>query len=341
MKELALFYPKGHEAHYEAGHPERPDRVEAIRAALQEAGLWEYFPQLDPLGLPVDVYHNIHSPSYLSYLKRASENSQHLDADTYTTPATWDLAVKAAGGAAAIADSVWSGEAKRGLALTRPPGHHAAYDRGMGFCLLNNIALAAEYLIGQKGAQNIAIVDLDVHHGNGTQDIFWLREDVFFLSMHQFPLYPGTGRIDEKGGGIGEGLTVNIPLPPYSGDRGYRTATDEIILPLLKRYSPQMILVSVGFDTHWRDPLANQLLSAAGCAAIAGSLAQLADELCGGRIALVLEGGYDLEAGSACLVGCVSAMLNREWNDPLGPSPHAEREVWGPVIQKIRASWQI
>jgi acetoin utilization deacetylase AcuC-like enzyme len=211
----------------------------------------------------------------------------------------------------------------------------------MGFCLLNNIALAAEYLIGQKGARNIAIVDLDVHHGNGTQDIFWLRDDVLFLSVHQSPLYPGTGRIDERGGGIGEGMTINIPLPPYTGDRGYRAATNEIILPLLKRYSPQMILVSVGFDTHWKDPLANQLLSAAGYAGIVGSLSKLADEICEGRIALFLEGGYDLEAGSACLVGCISAMVDREWTDPLGSSPHQEREAWVPVIQKIRASWQI
>jgi acetoin utilization deacetylase AcuC-like enzyme len=341
MKDLALFYPKGHEAHYEAGHPERPERIEAIRAALQEAGLWEYFPQVEPLDLPVDVCHNIHSPTYLSYLKKASESGQHLDADTYTNPATWDLAFKAAGGAAAIAEAVWNGEARRGLALTRPPGHHATYERGMGFCLLNNIALAAEYLIGQKGASNIAIVDLDVHHGNGTQDIFWLREDVFFLSIHQAPLYPGSGRIDERGGGIGEGTTVNIPMPPYSGDQGYRAATDDVILPLVQRYGPQMILVSVGFDTHWKDPLANQLLSAAGYAGIIAELARLADETCGGRIALYLEGGYDLEAGAACMVGAVSEMLNREWTDPLGPSPHAEREAWGAVIQKIRAIWQI
>jgi acetoin utilization deacetylase AcuC-like enzyme len=341
MTELALFYPQRHEAHYEAGHPERPDRVDAIRTALQEAGLWEYFPQLEPLDLPVDVYHNIHSPNYLSYLKKACENAQHLDADTYTTPATWNLAVSAAGGAAAIADSVWSGEARRGLALTRPPGHHATFDRGMGFCLINNIAMAAEYLIGQKGVHNIAIVDLDVHHGNGTQDIFWLREDVLFISIHQSPLYPGSGRIDERGEGIGAGMTVNIPMPPYSGDRGYRAATEDVVIPLLRRHSPQMILVSVGFDTHWRDPLANQLVSAAGSAAIVGSLAQFADEICDGRMALFLEGGYDLEAGSACLVGCVSAMLNREWSDPLGPSPQPEREDWGHIIQKIRALWQI
>lgn len=341
MKELALFYPQGHEAHYEPGHPERPDRIEAFRKALEQAGLWDLFSKLKPVDLPDEIYHNIHAPTYLALLKDASEYSRHLDADTYTTRATWDLAKKAAGGAAAVAGSVWSGKSRRGLALTRPPGHHATYDRGMGFCLLNNIALAAEHLIAQNGAKNLAIVDLDVHHGNGTQDIFWLREDVLFISVHQSPLYPGSGQIDERGGGIGAGMTANIPLPPYSGDRAYTAALEQVVLPLLQRYAPQMILVSVGFDTHWRDPLANQLLSAAGYAGLIGSLTEYADASCEGRIALFLEGGYDLEAGAACLVGCVSAMLNWEWEDPLGPSPHPEREAWSGVIQNIRSSWEL
>jgi acetoin utilization deacetylase AcuC-like enzyme len=341
MKELALFYPEGHQAHYETGHPERPDRVEAIVHALQEAGLWEFYPQLEPLDLPEAVYNNIHAPTYLAYIKNASENSQRLDGDTYTTRASWDLAKKAAGGAAAVAGSVWSGESRRGLALTRPPGHHATYDRGMGFCLLNNIALASEHLIAKHGAQNLAIVDLDVHHGNGTQDIFWLREDVLFLSVHQAPLYPGSGGYEERGEGIGAGMTINIPLPPFSGDRAYTAALEDVALPLLQRYSPQMILVSVGFDTHWRDPLANQLLSAAGHSRLISSLTQFADATCGGRIALFLEGGYDLEAGAACLVGGVSAMLNREWDDPLGPSPQPEKDAWSSVIQKVRGAWEL
>jgi acetoin utilization deacetylase AcuC-like enzyme len=339
MKELAYFYPQGHEAHYETGHPERPARVESIRNALQEEGLWEPYSHLDPIQVPEEVYLNVHVPGYLSYLKNASQNEQSLDADTYTTRASWDLAKKAAGGACAIAAAVWKGQVQRGLALTRPPGHHATHTQGMGFCLLNNIALAAEYLIGQQDVKNLAIIDLDVHHGNGTQDIFYLREDVLFISLHQWPLYPGTGRIEEIGEGIGVGTTVNIPLPPNTGDQGYLSVMDEVVIPLLENYHPEMILVSIGFDTHWRDPLASQLLSALAYAEMVSSLTQLSNANCSGKIALFLEGGYDLEAGAACLTGCVSALLNRDWIDPLGPSPRAESNAWNSVLQKVRASW--
>jgi acetoin utilization deacetylase AcuC-like enzyme len=339
MKELAYFYPQGHEAHYENGHPERPGRVEAIRKALQDEGLWDPYPKLDPINIPEEVLVNVHAPAYLAYLKQASQQEQHLDADTYTTQASWELAKKAAGGACAVAAAVWKGKARHGLALTRPPGHHATHNQGMGFCLLNNIALAAEYLIGKQGVQNLAIVDLDVHHGNGTQDIFYLREDVLFISLHQWPLYPGTGRIEEQGEGIGAGTTVNIPLPPTTGDQGYLAAMDEVVIPLLESYSPQMVLVSIGFDTHWRDPLANQLLSALAYAEMVSSLTQFSHASCEGRIALFLEGGYDLEAGAACLTGCVSGLLNREWNDPIGPSPQPEKNAWSGVLQKVRSTW--
>ena len=339
MKELAYYYPQGHEAHFESGHPERPARVEAIRKTLQDEGLWDPYLQLDPISLPEEVLANVHAPAYLSYLKRASQYGQNLDGDTYTTPASWELAKKAAGGACAVASAVWKGQVRHGVALTRPPGHHVTHNQGMGFCLLNNIALAAEYLIGQEGVRNLAIVDLDVHHGNGTQDIFYLREDVLFISLHQWPLYPGTGRIEEQGEGIGAGTTVNIPLPPYTGDQGYLAAMDEVAIPLLEKYDPQMVLVSVGFDTHWRDPLASQLLSALAYAEMVSSLTQFTHSRCESKIALFLEGGYDLEAGGACLAGCVSALLNREWSDPIGPSPHPESNTWISVVQKVRSTW--
>jgi len=199
MNDLAFFYPDGHQRHYEIGHPERPERVEAIKSALKEYGYWQAYPRLEPDKISEDVLWAIHTPEYLSALEEICERGMHFDADTYTTPASWDLALNSAGGAIAIARAVWSGEAQRGFALTRPPGHHATSQRAMGFCLLNNIALAAENLIQEEGARRLAIIDLDLHHGNGTQDIFFSRGDVFYLSTHQYPHYPGTGWLNETG----------------------------------------------------------------------------------------------------------------------------------------------
>jgi acetoin utilization deacetylase AcuC-like enzyme len=209
----------------------------------------------------------------------------------------------------------------------------------MGFCLLNNIALAAEYLIQVKGAQRLAIVDLDLHHGNGTQDIFWRRSDVFFISVHQSPLYPGTGRLDEIGEGPGEGYTANFPLPPGSGDQAFRAFMQSLILPLLDRHEPEMLLVSFGFDPHWRDPLGHLLLSAEVYRELIGSLASWADRRCSGKIALFLEGGYDLEAGAACGQAGAAALLGLPWQDPLGPSPRMEVKSWQAVLQAARTHW--
>jgi acetoin utilization deacetylase AcuC-like enzyme len=193
MDELVLFYPRGHEAHQESGHPERPQRVEVIRRALEEVGWWEKFPKLSPKSLSTEFLTSIHTSEYLKFLETSCKRGTRLDMDTYTTPESWFLAKNAAGGAVEIAHTVWSGDSKRGIALTRPPGHHATSSKGMGFCLLNNVALAAEYLITNsfenlENPHRIAIIDLDLHHGNGTQDIFRRRNDVFYLSTHQSPL---------------------------------------------------------------------------------------------------------------------------------------------------------
>jgi acetoin utilization deacetylase AcuC-like enzyme len=339
VHELVLFYPQGHEAHYERGHPERPDRVEAIRLALQAAGWWDPFPRLNPLPLSKDVLQGVHSRDYLNRLKAACRRGEHLNLDSYTTPASWDLALEAAGGAAATAAAVWQGATRSGFALTRPPGHHATPEQGMGFCLLNNIALAAEYLFREEGAQRLAIVDLDLHHGNGTQDIFWRREDVFYISTHQSPLYPGTGSLQETGAGPGEGTTANFPLPPASGDKAYAAVMEKLILPLLDRHGPQMILVSVGFDTHWLDPLGSLQLSAEGYGGLIASLAGWASQHCNGRIALFLEGGYDLEASAACALASVAALLDQPWQDPLGPAPRPEGTTWQSVVRQALQIW--
>lgn len=325
---LVYFYPDGHKAHQELGHPERPERVEALCRGLQEAGWWNDYPKLQPLSFPQEFLESVHDPLYLARLENACSQGERLDMDTYTTPNSWELAIRAAGGAIAVADCVWKRDAGCGFALTRPPGHHATTNRGMGFCLLNNIALAAEYTVQVLGAKKLAIIDLDLHHGNGTQDIFWERADIFYLSTHQFPFYPGTGRTNEVGSGLGKGTTANFPLPPGSGDIAFKEIMDDLILPLLNQYNPEMLFISFGFDPHWRDPLGQLQLSANGYKNLISKLSDWADENCEGRIALFLEGGYDLEAASACGQAVVSALLGTPWQDPLGPSPNPESTYW-------------
>ncbi|RPI34370.1 MAG: histone deacetylase [Chloroflexota bacterium] len=339
MDDLVYFYPEGHEAHFERGHPERPERVEAIRSALQAAGWWDPYPRLEPVSLAPDVLKTVHNPAYVSLLEAVCRMDGHLDSDTYTTPDSWRLAHQAAGGAAAVASQVWQGKARRGFALCRPPGHHATPGQGMGFCLLNNIALAAEHLVQAETARKLAIVDLDLHHGNGTQDVFWNRGDVLFISTHQSPLYPGTGHLEETGEGPGLGTTANLPLPPGSGDAAFQAAMNEVILPLLDRFDPQMLLVSVGFDTHWLDPLGHLQLSSGVFMQLVASLASWADQHCQGRIALVLEGGYDLDAASACGLASVAALIGLPWQDPLGPSPVAEGSAWKNTIRRAKEIW--
>lgn len=339
MDDMVWYYPQGHERHAEYGHPERPERVDVIVTALQEAGLWETFPHLDPQDSPQEVMESVHERGYLERLEKICSSGGRLDLDTYATRESWILARNAAGGAVAVAKSVWHRQAKRGLALTRPPGHHATINRGMGFCLLNNVSIAAEHLLQREGAIRLAIVDLDLHHGNGTQDIFWNREDVLYISTHQYPHYPGSGLLREIGGGRGKGATANFPMPPGSGDRAYLTVMDKAILPLLTRFMPDMLLVSYGFDTHWLDPLGDIRLSADGYARLISSLAAWADDYAEGRIALFLEGGYDLEAAVACTQGVVAALLGKDWSDPLGPSPNPERDSWQGILRQALQIW--
>lgn len=349
MEELVFFYPEGHEAHFESGHPERPERVTAVRNALSMAGLWDQFPHITPLTVPQPILQAIHTPAYLDRLEKVSQSGERFDMDTYTTPSSWSLAQQAAGGALAVAQEVWDGSARRGFALTRPPGHHATRSRAMGFCLLNNVALAAEYLLQNGGAEKIAIVDLDLHHGNGTQDIFYRRPEVFYISTHQSPLYPGTGALEETGEGEGAMATANFPLPPFSGDSAFETVMRELIVPLLDRYSPQMLLISYGFDPHFLDPLGNLLLTAPGYRRLLAELVAWADEHCGGRIALFLEGGYDLGAAQACSLAVTSALLDEPWElfgdlvggAASGEAPTRETSAWKSLVPRAKMLWEL
>ncbi|MEJ2411555.1 MAG: histone deacetylase [Anaerolineales bacterium] len=333
MESLVLFYPDGHQKHYIPGHPECPERVEAIKEGLEQIGIWEKYSHLSPLPVNHELLTRVHAPDYLVLLERTKLKAQMLDMDTYATRDTWRLAVNAAGGALAVADWVWDRKAETGFALTRPPGHHATRNRAMGFCLINNIAVASEYLLSEKGASRLAIVDLDLHHGNGTQEIFWERADVSYISIHQAPFYPGTGYLSEVGENAGKNSTLNLPIPAYSGDLAYQTLLEEVILPYLNIHQPEMLLVSFGFDTHWRDPLGSMQVSGGGIYQLFQTLRLWSTRHCSGKLAVLLEGGYDLDAASVCGQAVSAALTDLPWQDDLGPSPHEESEEWKATLR--------
>jgi acetoin utilization deacetylase AcuC-like enzyme len=297
---FARHVPVGH-------HPERPERLTAARAAV--AAVDAGFLRVAPRAASHEELARVHQPIFLERLTRLRGQEGHLDADTYVSPESVDIAWLAAGSLVAMVDALIDGPVSKGVALLRPPGHHARPSQAMGFCLLNNVAVAAAHARA-RGLQRVAVVDWDVHHGNGTQEIFWRDQGVLYLSTHQFPFYPGTGAVDERGEGEGEGYTVNVPLAAGGGDAVYRGAFERVVLPVLEQYAPELVLVSAGFDASARDPLAQMQLSDQAFGWMAGELARLADKSAGGRMALVLEGGYDLVALQGGLRSAIDGMLD-------------------------------
>jgi acetoin utilization deacetylase AcuC-like enzyme len=259
----------------------------------------------------------------------AGRGGGFLDADTYLGARSYDAALLAAGGVVELVRAVVSGRASNGFALVRPPGHHSTPARGMGFCLFNNIAVAARAALDELNLTRVLIVDWDVHHGNGTQEIFYGLPQVFFFSTHQYPHYPGTGAWGETGAGAGLGYTANVPLPAGVGDAGFRRIFAEVLEPLAGRFRPELILVSAGYDAHWNDPLAGLCLSLDGYWEMARSVVALAGRLCGGRLVVTLEGGYDLDVLACGAANTCRALLgdSAPGADPLGPSPWPERPV--------------
>jgi acetoin utilization deacetylase AcuC-like enzyme len=265
----------------------------------------------------------VHDPRFVAELGRLRGQSGYLDPDTYVSPESVDVAYLAAGTTLAMVDALIDGPARKGLALVRPPGHHARPGCAMGFCLLNNIAVAAAHA-RQRGVGRIAIVDWDVHHGNGTQEIFFSDPSVLYVSTHQYPFYPGSGDVDEVGEGGGRGFTVNVPLPAGSGDAVYATAFERVVLPVVEAYAPDLLLVSAGFDASARDPLAQMELSPAAFGWMARELARIAAGSAGGRMAMILEGGYDLVALEGGLRDAIEGMVHGSSPDlPRAPDDEA------------------
>jgi acetoin utilization deacetylase AcuC-like enzyme len=307
------------------GHPESPERLDAILSDLGRAPLAGVTIEAPRLVTDTEI-DAVHDAGYRRVLADAAGQSVELDPDTMTSPGSWEAARLSAGAAVGAVEAVMSGQAQNAFALVRPPGHHALPYRAMGFCLLNNVAIAAE-AARRAGAARVAILDWDVHHGNGTQDMFAARDDVLYMSIHQYPFYPGTGAAHEVGRGAGRGTTINCPLPGGQQDADYGVAFHDLFLPAARAFAPDLILISAGFDAHARDPLAEMQVTERGYAAMTSVMMQLAAETCGGKLALMLEGGYDLAALAGSVRATLEALTGRRDDFPHGAGREAPAAV--------------
>jgi acetoin utilization deacetylase AcuC-like enzyme len=283
--------------HDTGSHPESPRRIAAIEQALSAQDWLGWDVRLSPAASRAAI-EAVHPASHVDRIEALSaRGGGMIDMDTIVSEGSFDAALHAAGGAVAMVEALLGSGSRAQVAasLHRPPGHHATADRSMGFCLLNNVAIAAQHAVGESGARRVMIVDWDVHHGNGTNDIFAARDDVLFCSIHQWPLYPGTGAASDAGYGHGEGYTVNLPVPGGAGDGAFVSLMEHVVRPLAREFAPDLVLVSAGYDAHADDPLAGCVVTDGGFAALAASVRAMADEL-GVPLGIVLEGGYDLGA---------------------------------------------
>ncbi|RKY86637.1 histone deacetylase [candidate division KSB1 bacterium] len=276
-------------------HPENPERLNAIVSRLKETGQWEKLVHITPEPAEDKWIEEIHSRNYRKYVKDACKKGvTYLDGDTYISSDSYDIAVLAVGGVLSAVDGIMDDKMKNGFCAIRPPGHHAEKSAGMGFCIFNNVAIAARYIQKKYSLERIAIVDWDVHHGNGTQNSFYTDDSVLYVSLHQFPHYPGTGNKYETGAGKGEGFTLNFPMPAGSKDDDYLEIFREKLIPSLNNFEPQFILISAGFDAHQKDPLSGIFLSDSAYEEMTEMLLEVSEKKSQGRLLSVLEGGYNL-----------------------------------------------
>jgi acetoin utilization deacetylase AcuC-like enzyme len=341
MLRTGIVIDQRYEAHDPgAGHPERPARIAALSAALggcKRSGLV----RIEPRSASSEDLALVHDPDYLGEVAATSHHEHFaFDADTWVSSASYDTALLAAGGVLALVDAVLAGEVDNGLASVRPPGHHAEAGKAMGFCLFNNVAVAARHLQRRHDVDRVMIVDWDVHHGNGTQHLFDDDPTVLYLSLHQYPFYPGTGSLHELGRGRGAGATVNLPLPAGCGDAEYLQLFESVVAPVCRRFSPQFVLVSAGFDAHLRDPLGGMRMTDGGYAAISRVLLRAVAEVAGHRCVVVLEGGYDLTALAASVLRVVDELGGERLGEAL-PSPAADPRVVDPLIAAHRQRWNL
>ncbi|HEX3034402.1 MAG TPA: histone deacetylase [Thermodesulfobacteriota bacterium] len=316
------------------GHPESPERILAIVDMFKETQMLDEVIRIQPRDATKEEITLVHDPAYFDkILSTKGRQRVFLDPDTSTCPVSFDAALRAAGGMLSGVESVMKGEVDIAFPIVRPPGHHAERNRAMGFCIFNNIAVGASYVIQTYGIKRVLIVDWDVHHGNGTQNILYNTSQVLFFSTHQYPYYPGTGAFNETGTGDGEGYTVNVPLPPGMGDVEYIKIFFQILKPVAEQYQPEFIMVSAGFDPYIEDPLAGMRVSPKGFAQMARFLKEMAEEHCGGKIVYILEGGYSLDGLWLSTKEVFEELLEKKQTDygDLEAQTNAD-----PIIQRVK-----
>jgi acetoin utilization deacetylase AcuC-like enzyme len=327
-------------------HPERPERLKKAIEVLQALN-WlerEGLVQLAPRAATEDELATVHEREYIQKVKAAAHKvareqgtsgrkTRFFATDTYVSARSFEAAIKAAGAPLTAIDAILHGEIDNAYCLVRPPGHHAVAESAMGFCLFNNVAVAARYAIDKHGLERVMIIDYDVHHGNATQEMFYDDPRVLYFSIHQAPFYPGTGLSDECGEGEGLGTTINVPLPATTGYETYEPVFRQVMAPAADRFDPQLILVSAGFDAHWKDPLGGLYLSTAGFAKLTGIIIELAQTLCNGRVVFVQEGGYDVLATAFCVATCINLLLGDDAAvDNLGQAPTIKYRINSDVL---------
>jgi acetoin utilization deacetylase AcuC-like enzyme len=324
-------------AHDIPGHPERPERLRALEAEMRGHD-WFGCAVVDAPAASRAALEAVHAPAHVDFVEAlCARGGGFIDQDTAAVPATWEAALHAAGGAVALVDALLGGEARSGVSALRPPGHHAEPDRAMGFCFFDSVAVAARHATREHGLSRVLILDWDVHHGNGTEAIFRAASDVLFVSIHEWPLYPGTGAASSVGTGEGEGFTVDLPVPGGSGDRVWRSLAEHVGAALVREWSPELVLVSAGFDAHRDDPLATCTVSEAGFAGMTASLRRACDAV-GAPMGLVLEGGYDLGALAHSMAALMPVLVSE--STPAG-SEVAVHPLAREALARLAPRWSL
>lgn len=320
-------------------HPERPERLEAIHKALQAAE-FDRVEWREPSATTPSHVQLVHDPAHVERIEALRGQSGQLDPDTPLSPGSVEAAFLAAGAAIDAVEAVDHDPSTNAFALVRPPGHHAEHNKAMGFCLFNNIAIAAAHAVEHLGYKRVLVVDWDVHHGNGTHYSFFDRRDILVFNTHRYPFYPGTGQAEETGRGNGAGYTANVPLPAGMGDGDYHHAFETVLEPIANAYQPDLVLVSAGFDAHEFDPLGGMEVTSEGFGALCTTVQRIADDHAGGRLALVLEGGYDLDALAESVVTCTKVLTGASYQIDDDPSEHGYAAIMQ-ARRQLRMYWNV